>query len=220
MYSNEGNHNYVNIPNNVSQIQQRQLPATAIAPSALYANIPASATGSANIYSRPNSTTSFAEIQQAKQKQQQLEQQQPQLDSSSNSDNTHHYQRQNINSQNNSRIQASSPLQQPQTTTTTSTTSTTTTPPTTIMPTTFWDQWINKLQNDFLETQQTSVCVWGCAQTINFLFLPTHTRVLFTSFVSVFWSAYLSFIGHRDAHDDDDGRNNHEKLRMEQKSRK
>ena len=75
MYSNEGNHNYVNIPNNVSQIQQRQLPATAIAPSALYANIPASATGSANIYSRPNSTTSFAEIQQAKQKQQQLEQQ-------------------------------------------------------------------------------------------------------------------------------------------------
>ena len=75
MYSNEGNHNYVNIPNNVSQIQQRQLPATAIAPSALYANIPASTTGSASIYSRPNSTTSFAEIQQAKQKQQQLEQQ-------------------------------------------------------------------------------------------------------------------------------------------------
>ena len=75
MYSNEGNHNYVNIPNNVSQIQQRQLPQTAIAPSALYANIPASTTGSASIYSRPNSTTSFAEIQQAKQKQQQLEQQ-------------------------------------------------------------------------------------------------------------------------------------------------
>ena len=76
VYSNhEGNHNYVNIPNNVPQIQQRQLPATAIAPSALYANIPASTSGSANIYSRPNSTTSFAEIQQAKQKQQQLEQQ-------------------------------------------------------------------------------------------------------------------------------------------------
>ena len=75
MYSNEGNHNYVNIPNNVSHIQQRQLPATAIAPSALYANIPASSAGSASIYSRPNSTTSFAEIQQAKQKQQQLEQQ-------------------------------------------------------------------------------------------------------------------------------------------------
>lgn len=69
---------------------------------------------------------------------------------------------------------------------------------------TFMDQWMMKLQNDFMETQKTSVMVWGCAQTINFLFLPTHTRVLFTSFVSVFWSAYLSFIGHRRNDDDDD----------------
>lgn len=91
----------------------------------------------------------------------------------------------NSNTQNN-RIQASSPTTTQATTTTITTASNT-----------FLDQWMLKLQNDFLETQQTSVCVWGCAQTINFLFLPTHTRVLFTSFVSVFWSAYLSFIGHR-----------------------
>ena len=56
-YSKEGNHNYVNVPSEL--IQQPE-----------YANVPLSS-GS----SRPNSTTSFAEIQQAKQKQQQLEQQ-------------------------------------------------------------------------------------------------------------------------------------------------
>ena len=58
-YLSEGNHNYVNFPS--SEMQQHH-PA--------YANIPI-ASGN----SRPNSTTSFAEIQQAKQKQQQLEQQ-------------------------------------------------------------------------------------------------------------------------------------------------
>ena len=58
-YSSEGNHNYVNFP--ASEVQQ---------PHPAYANIPLSSGNS-----RPNSTTSFAEIQQAKQKQQQLEQQ-------------------------------------------------------------------------------------------------------------------------------------------------
>ena len=56
-YSEEGSHNYVNIPAEPNRQPE-------------YANIPISA-GS----SRPNSTTSFAEIQQAKQKRQQLEQQ-------------------------------------------------------------------------------------------------------------------------------------------------
>ena len=58
-YSSEGNHNYVNFP--ASELQQ---------PHPAYANVPLSSGNS-----RPNSTTSFAEIQQAKQKQQQLEQQ-------------------------------------------------------------------------------------------------------------------------------------------------
>ena len=56
-YSKEGNHNYINVPSELNQQPE-------------YANVPISS-GS----SRPNSTTSFAEIQQAKQKQQQLEQQ-------------------------------------------------------------------------------------------------------------------------------------------------
>ena len=59
-YSSENNHNYVNFP--ASELHQQPHPA--------YANIPLSSGNS-----RPNSTTSFAEIQQAKQKQQQLEQQ-------------------------------------------------------------------------------------------------------------------------------------------------
>ena len=56
-YLNEGNHNYINVPSELNHQPE-------------YANVPV-ASGS----SRPNSTTSFAEIQQAKQKQQQLEQQ-------------------------------------------------------------------------------------------------------------------------------------------------
>ena len=58
-HGDKGNHNYVNFP--ASEVQQ---------PHPAYANIPLSSGNS-----RPNSTTSFAEIQQAKQKQQQLEQQ-------------------------------------------------------------------------------------------------------------------------------------------------
>ena len=50
------------------------------------------------------------------------------------------------------------------------------------------------------ETQKTSVVVWGVAHTFNFLFLPTHTRVLFNSSVGVLWSAYMSTVGHREPH--------------------
>jgi hypothetical protein len=49
------------------------------------------------------------------------------------------------------------------------------------------------------EAQKTSVVVWGMAHTFNFLFLPPHTRVLFNSGVGVFWSAYLSIVGHQRA---------------------
>lgn len=50
------------------------------------------------------------------------------------------------------------------------------------------------------ETQKTSVVVWGVAHTFNFLFFPTHTRVLFNSSVGVLWSAYMSTVGHREPH--------------------
>ena len=58
-------------------------------------------------------------------------------------------------------------------------------------------QWKEKLSNDLLETQKSSVKLWGVAHIFNFLFLPTHTRVLFNSVVSVFWTIYISLMGHR-----------------------
>jgi len=61
----------------------------------------------------------------------------------------------------------------------------------------FWNEWKAKLKTDLLDTQKNSVMVWGAAQTFNFLFLLTHTRVLFNSVVSVFWTAYVSIVGHR-----------------------
>ena len=59
-------------------------------------------------------------------------------------------------------------------------------------------QWKEKLKKDLLETQKSSVKLWGVAHIFNFLFLPTHTRVLFNSVVSVFWTIYISLMGHRD----------------------
>ena len=54
-----------------------------------------------------------------------------------------------------------------------------------------------KLTNDLPQTTVNSCLVWGTAWTINMLFLPPHTRVLFNSVGQVFWTAYLSFTGHR-----------------------
>jgi hypothetical protein len=56
---------------------------------------------------------------------------------------------------------------------------------------------IEAVSSQLWETQKTSVVVWGIAHTFNFLFLPTHTRVLFNSSVGVLWSAYMSTVGHR-----------------------
>ena len=56
---------------------------------------------------------------------------------------------------------------------------------------------VEAVPSQLWETQKTSVVVWGIAHTFNFLFLPTHTRVLFNSSVGVLWSAYMSTVGHR-----------------------
>jgi hypothetical protein len=59
------------------------------------------------------------------------------------------------------------------------------------------DEIAQKLRNDAVSTTINSCLVWGPAWTINFLFLPPHTRVLFNSVGQLFWVAYLSSIGHK-----------------------
>ena len=58
------------------------------------------------------------------------------------------------------------------------------------------DVW-TKISTELWPTQMRSVFVWGVAHSFNFLFLPTHARVLFNSTVQVGWVAYLSVAGHR-----------------------
>jgi hypothetical protein len=54
-----------------------------------------------------------------------------------------------------------------------------------------------KLYKDGVSTTLNSCLVWGPAWTVNFLFLPPHTRVLFNSVGQLFWVAYLSSMGHK-----------------------
>ncbi len=56
----------------------------------------------------------------------------------------------------------------------------------------------DKLKRDFGPTFISDMCVWIPAQTFNFYFVPQLYRVLFVSFVSVFWNCYLSFVTNRD----------------------
>lgn len=60
-----------------------------------------------------------------------------------------------------------------------------------------WTDIYTKLANDMPRTTANSCLVWGTAWTINMVFLPPHTKVLFNSVGQVFWTAYLSLTGHR-----------------------
>jgi len=62
------------------------------------------------------------------------------------------------------------------------------------------NEWKGKLEKDLWETWTTCVKFWSVAHVGNFLFLPSHTRVLFNSVFMVFWTTYVSSVGHREKH--------------------
>jgi len=59
-------------------------------------------------------------------------------------------------------------------------------------------QTAQKIKKDFLPTFKMDMTVWPPAQAINFFFLPPSYRVLYISFISLFWNAYLSMVQHND----------------------
>eukprot|EP00741_Cyanophora_paradoxa_P024976 tig00000334_g24109.t1 len=56
-----------------------------------------------------------------------------------------------------------------------------------------------KLEAEWLPSYLNSLCFWPAVHAVNFGFLPAEYRMLVLSVASVFWTAYLSFVGHRAA---------------------
>lgn len=63
-------------------------------------------------------------------------------------------------------------------------------------------QWKEKLRQELWPTTVRAGMAWGPAHVVNFFFVPGQFRVLFLSCGLVFWTAYLSIVGHKT--DDDE----------------
>lgn len=67
-----------------------------------------------------------------------------------------------------------------------------------------------KCKKEFMTTLIADLIVWPGAQFINFLFLPTHYRILYISSLNLFWNAFLSNMQHHGlpGHDESDEEEN------------
>lgn len=62
-----------------------------------------------------------------------------------------------------------------------------------------------KVRGKFLETYRVGMVFWPIVQTVNFTFIPAKNQVIFTSFFSMLWSAFLAYMKHlqqETAHED------------------
>ena len=57
-------------------------------------------------------------------------------------------------------------------------------------------RWAAKLDSDLYHTQVKSFLIWSPLQFINFYYVPSQFRLLYTSVGLVCWFAFLSFVGH------------------------
>jgi len=59
-------------------------------------------------------------------------------------------------------------------------------------------QTVAKIKKEYVPTFKMDITVWPPAQAINFFFVPAPYRVLYISFISLFWNTYLSMVQHRE----------------------
>ncbi|KAL0489910.1 MPV17 [Acrasis kona] len=58
----------------------------------------------------------------------------------------------------------------------------------------------DKFRYQFIEAYKMDLAIWPAAQFVNFFFLPAAYRVLYISFICIFWNAYLSQVQNTSAH--------------------
>ncbi|XP_034188644.1 mpv17-like protein isoform X2 [Osmia lignaria lignaria] len=51
---------------------------------------------------------------------------------------------------------------------------------------------IEEVKHKFWPTYKVGVCVWPILQTINFVLIPEHNRVVYVSFCSLIWTSFLA----------------------------
>eukprot|EP01111_Echinosteliopsis_oligospora_P002279 TRINITY_DN1333_c0_g1_i1.p1 TRINITY_DN1333_c0_g1~~TRINITY_DN1333_c0_g1_i1.p1 ORF type:complete len:185 (-),score=39.67 TRINITY_DN1333_c0_g1_i1:51-605(-) len=57
----------------------------------------------------------------------------------------------------------------------------------------------DRIKSDYKPILLTNWSVWPFVQFVNFKYIPVDQRVLFVTILGIFWNAYLSYMGNRNA---------------------
>ncbi|MES1915741.1 MAG: hypothetical protein MHM6MM_007645 [Cercozoa sp. M6MM] len=71
------------------------------------------------------------------------------------------------------------------------------------------------LRDKFLKVWQSSAQFWVPVNTVNWLFMPTYARVVFSSVAAFFWNTYLSYVQHHPSDNDDDSNSGNTNSQLE-----
>ncbi|XP_066587931.1 mpv17-like protein [Prorops nasuta] len=53
---------------------------------------------------------------------------------------------------------------------------------------------VEEVKKKFLPTYKVAICVWPFLQTVNFVLIPEHNRVVYVSICSLMWTSFLAYM--------------------------